>query len=289
MNVITLSRRLVAGVVASLAAAGLVALAAAPALAAPTPDTGVAVATADTGWVRVGHLSPDTAAVDVTLSALAGGSTIFQLQNVAYGQVSAYRPLAAGTYVVAMVPAGSPAGTPAVISATVTVTAGQAGTVAAYGPNKNLRTLAFTDDLTSPAAGQSRIRVIQASTKVSDVDVETTSGMPIATDAKAGTATGYASVPVGPWDLKLSAEGVASAAQVSLAPGTVNTLFVLDNASGGLTLMAVLDSSGAGEVPGGSLETGGGYLAHRATDPFALIGRVLSDLFRGLGGLVRLG
>ena len=300
MNRTTLTRRLMAGSVAALAAAGMIGLAAAPAHAATTTSAPASVrtATAESGWVRVGHLSPDTKSVDVKLAALAGGATLFELNDVAYGQVSPYTALAAGTYVVSMVPAGSPASTKAMISATVTVTPGQAETVAAYGPNKSIKTKVFTDDLTGPAAGQSRIRLIQASTRVKSVDVSTTTGIAIARGAKAGSATSYASVPVGPWGISLVAPSVTSAASVSLAPGSVNTLFVLDNAEGGLTIMSVLDSSAAGEAPAGPIETGGGGLrdagapgaaeiqttttktaTHPDADPLSVVGRFLADVF----------
>ena len=295
MNRSSIIRRVAAGSIAAVAVAGAIGLAAAPANAAVPASVSSSVQTAgtNTGWVRVGHLSPDTTSVDVKLSALSGGAVIFELKNVAYGQVSPYSNVGAGTYVVSMVPAGSPASTPAMISANVTITPGEAATVAAYGPNKSIKTKVFTDDLTGPAAGQSRIRLIQASTRVKSVDVSTTTGIAIAKGAKAGSATSYASVPVGPWGLNLVSPTTTSQASISLAPGTVNTLFVLDNASGGLTLMSVLDSSGAGESPDGPIETGGGGLrdsgssglaAAPANDPWSAVVTFFTHLFGAPAG-----
>lgn len=252
-------RRTITGAARAARAAALVAatavislgLGAAPAIAA-TPDD---------GWLRVGHLSPDTAAVDVRIAPASGDQTALELDDVAYGVVSSYAALPAGDYELTMVPAGSPADSAPAVSADVTVTAGQASTVAAYGLNAELQTTAFVDDLTGPAAGDARIRIIQASTTVPSVDVTTTTGAAIATDAASGTATAYASVPYGDWDLVVTTPDAASYdASVSVAPGTVNTLFVLDNASGGLTVLPVLDSSAAGDAPDGSIETGGGAL-----------------------------
>ncbi|KQX08155.1 hypothetical protein ASC59_10815 [Leifsonia sp. Root1293] len=249
-------RRLIAGATAFTAVAlASLGLAAAPALAATR------TAPADAGWVRVGHLSPDTVAVDVRLTPADGGAAPVELDDVSYGQVSPYAALAAGDYELTMVPTGAPAGTTPVIATEVAVTAGVANTVAAYGLNDSLQTLSLGDDLTSPAAGEARIRVVSASTQVDSVDVTTTTGVAIATGALSGTATDYASVPSGPWDLVVTTPDAASYdASVTVDPGTISTLFVLDNASGGLTVMPVLDSSAAGDAPDGSLDTGGGAL-----------------------------
>lgn len=247
-----LRSRLVRTALALAAAAGLALAAAAPAAAADAPAE---------GWVRVAHLSPDTKSVDVRLTALAGGGTVFELAGVGYGAVSDYWTLAPGTYVVSMVPAGAPANTTPVISQSVDVQAGKPLTVAALGKNAALSTTVFTDDLTAPADGQARIRVIQASTTAASVDVATDTGVAIATDATAGSATAYTSVPAGPWNLALTAPTTSSAASVDLAAGSVASLFVLDDASGGLVVKSVLDSAGVGPLPTGGIQTGGGATA----------------------------
>ncbi|MBO0984797.1 DUF4397 domain-containing protein [Rathayibacter sp. SD072] len=214
-----------------------------------------------TGWVRVAHLSPDTKSVDVTLTSLAGGGAAFELDDVAYGAVSPYWTLQPGTYVVSMVPSDAPEGTSPVIEQSVDVSAGTPLTVAALGRNAVLRTTVFIDDLTPPADGQTRVRVIQASTTASQVDVATTTGTALATDAAQGTATPYTSVPAGPWSLDLSAGSVSATADLDLAPGSVASLFVLDDASSGLVVSPVLDSAAVGDLPVGGIQTGGGATA----------------------------
>ena len=87
-------------------------------------------ATPEDGWLRVGHLSPDTKGVDVELSSLSGGKKVFELDDVTYGQVSPYQELPVGTYVLSMRAADAPDSTP-VISTDVTVSAGDANTVVA--------------------------------------------------------------------------------------------------------------------------------------------------------------
>ncbi|GGF41489.1 DUF4397 domain-containing protein [Subtercola lobariae] len=224
------------------------------AMAADAPTAG--------GWIRIAHLSPDTKAVDVTLTALAGGAKVYELDDLAYGAVSAYVAMSQGTYVVAMVPTGSPANTPAMIQQSINVVSGQPMTVAALGKNSDLKTVVFPDDLTPPAAGQARVRVIQASTDVSSVSIATSTGQPVTADAKQGTATGYASVPAGTWNLDLTGAASPATASVTLASGAVATLFVLDNSTGGVTIKPVIDSASVGATPVGGIQTGGGFLAH---------------------------
>lgn len=246
-------RRPLRAAIALAAAAALGALGAAPASAAE--------AAPGTGWVRVAHLSPDTTSVDVTLTALAGGGASFELDDVAYGAVSPYWSLEPGTYVVSMVPADAPDGTAPVIQQSVDVASGTPVTVAALGRNAVLSTKVFTDDLTPPADGQARVRVIQASTTASQVDVTTTTGTALATDAQQGTATNYTSVPAGPWSLDVSAGQVTARADLDLAAGSIVSLFVLDDAAGGLVVSPVLDSAAVGDLPTGGIQTGGGATA----------------------------
>ncbi len=233
------------------------------------------------GWVRVGHLSPDTKAVDVTLTSLAGGQVVYKLDDVTYGQVSPYRELPDGTYAVAMRASGASASAKPVVSASITVATGKPITVVAYGKNDALKTTVFQDDLTKPAAGDARIRLVQAATVSKSVSIETSTGTPIATNAPFGSASGYASVKAGTWHVDLTGKSkkVTSSATVSLASGSITTLFVLDNASGGITITPVVDSAATTTTPVGGVQTGGGYEAtHPKLDltsgfvPFSAVG-----------------
>jgi hypothetical protein len=240
---------LIGGVAAALVA-GTVGLSAPASAATSTSD----------GWLRVGHLSPNTAGVDVTLSNLSGGSAVFELDDVKYGQVSPYRELPAGTYVLAMRASNKPDSTP-VVSTDVTVAAGKATTAIAYGKNASLKTAAFTDDLTQPGDGKARLRLVQAATVAKTVDVSTSTGTAVAKDAKFGTATKYATVDSGPWTLDVSGNGKSGSASVDLASNTVSTLFVLDNSSGSLTVVPVTDAAATASTPAGGVQTGGGGTA----------------------------
>jgi hypothetical protein len=250
------SRTRRAGIVAAI-----VAVAATIAFAAPSAAT---AATDGTGWLRLGHFSPDTKAVDVRVTAVSGGSIMLELSDVAYGDISSYQSLKEGTYTISMIAADSDDWTKVAISDTVTVAPSEATTVAAYGPSATLQLRAFSDDLTTPASGNARIRVIQASTITPTVNVKTSTGLSIASNARPGSATAYAEVPAGSWNLQLVGAGVTDTADVTVAAGSVNTLFVLDTADGGLTILPILDSAATPVTPVGGVQTGGGWFASHA-------------------------
>ncbi|NHI16077.1 DUF4397 domain-containing protein [Microbacterium excoecariae] len=245
--------------VAAAALPAVLGSALAPAASASTTDPG--------GWARVAHLSPDTKAVDVQMTALSGGAVVYELDDVAYGAVSDYIPLDEGTYVVSMVPSDAADDAEPVVRQSVDVAEGEPVTVAAYGTNADLQTTVFDDDLSAPADGQARVRVIQASTVEPVVDVDTVDGQPIAQEVPSGAATGYAAVDAGSWDLELAGAGEASSAEVDLPAGSVSTLFVLDTADGALTAKAVTDSATLADMPIGGIETGGGGTANQGAFP----------------------
>jgi hypothetical protein len=255
----------------AIAAIGLVVTGTSAAQQANADSTRMPPATPTDGWMRVAHLSPDTKAVDVTLTAAKGGQTVVSLDKVGYGTVSQYIHIPAGVYVVAMRPWKASTSTKPLISASVDIVKGKTITVAAFGLFKDLKTRVFQDDLAAPSAKDARIRLIQASTITKSVDVKTSTGIVVADNAAQGQATDYASVPAGTWTLDLSSPKVSDASAVTLKQGSVNTLFVLDNASGGLSVKSVLDSASVGTAdPVGGVNTGGGWASsHPAFDVFS--------------------
>jgi hypothetical protein len=220
-----------------------------------------ASAAAGDGWVRLAHLSPDTKAVNITLSSLSGDVTLFKLKNVGYGAVSNYVRLPQGTYALAMVPASNtdPNATP-IVSGSVQVSAGKAETVAALGLNKDLKTKVISDDLNQSTGGDAAVRVVQASVKHDTVSVSAGS-KDVASDVSFGDVSSYAKIPAGSTTLALKAGSVSDTAAQTFPAGTIHTVFVLDKADGGLTVAAALDSSATAATPIGSVDTGGGALA----------------------------
>lgn len=252
-------------------------------LAAAAPAAPATAASRD-GWVRLAHMSPDTAAVNITLSSLSGDVTLFRLQNVGYGAVSKYMRLPAGTYALAMVPDGStdPDAKP-VVSGSVDVAAGKAETVAAIGKNDDLETKAFRDDLDEVAGDSAKVRIVQASVTHSTVSVSAGSTS-VASRAAFGDVTAYSTVSAGTADLTLSSGSDTATVNEQFTAGSSHTLFVIDDSSGGLTVSPALDSAAATETPVGSLAAGGGGLADD-TGSLALWLAVLA----GAGGATALG
>jgi hypothetical protein len=230
-------------------------LAAAAALAPALP----AAAVDEVGYVRVGHLSPDTAAADVSLTALSGGTTMYSLKGVPYGGVSKYMSLAPGTYALSMAPTVAGTNTP-LVTADVEVTPGMASTIVAIGPNASIHLVTIQDDLSSPASGKARVRVVHAATTQPEVTVKTADGTTLADKAQFGSTGQYTEVPPGSTSLTLTTASGDTPATVDLPDAANSTVFVLD-ASGGLTVLAVVDSAGVTETPVGGMGTGGGALA----------------------------
>jgi hypothetical protein len=242
---------------------------------------------ASPGYIRVGHLSPDTAAADITLSALAGGQVLYSLTGVGYGGVSKYMTLDPGTYALAMAPSEDGSNTP-LVNAEVEVVAGGAETIAAIGPNASIRLTTISDDLSAPADDNARVRAVQASTTSDTVSVATADGTTLLDAAAFGEVGDYTDVTPGSTDLTLTGDDGDASASVDLEGGASQTVFVLDNADGKLTALAVIDSASVTETPVGGVATGGGALASSVQTgmQLAAVGTVVGVML--LGGVLAL-
>jgi hypothetical protein len=238
------------------------------------------------GYVRLAHLSPDTPAVDVYLGAVSGGSPR-KFPAVAYGTVSGYLPVQAGTYSVAMRNVGAADTASPVLSTQVTVQAGSAYTVAGVGKFADLGLRVIGDDLALPAAGKAKVRVIQASIRAPLLDVSATNGNTIANGVAFASTTNYQEVQPGDWKLKLQPSGTGKATEVNArcAAGGVYSVLVLDGKNGGLTVEVRVDAKAGSVVPLGGVDTGAGGLSRPNRWP--LYGGWL--LAAGVGGLLLAG
>ncbi len=238
--------------------------------AAAASASALAPASAGVGWVRLAHFSPNTPAVDVYLYSFGDPSADLVLHHVAYGDTSPYETLAAGDYTVAMRAAGAaPASKPA-LSASITVKARHSYTVAGLGPESGLR-LAVLDDRLTPPDGKALVRVIQASLKQHVVSVSYGGGA-LASGLAFGSVSSYKTVTPQSVTVRVTGSGDAASVAVSVAPGTVHTLVVLDGASG-LEVDNLVDAAGSAVVPAGGAATGFGGMAPRL--PSALPWRIL--------------
>ncbi len=254
-------RRRLAGALAALAVVAAVALSASPAAAAGA------------GYVRLAHLSPDTPAVDVYLKADFGDGDEQTFPGVAYGAMSQYLRLPAGTYSVAMRKAGADPSTKPVLTTQVTVEDGSAYTVAGVGRYADLGLRVLRDDLKLPDPDESKVRIIQASVRAPVLDVDVADGPTIADAVQFATTTSYREVKPGRWTVQVEPSGGGTATELpcTLGAGSVYSLLVLDAKNGGLKTELHIDAGRQGTVPQGGVATGAGGAQPESPMPVALL------------------
>ncbi|GAA2555302.1 DUF4397 domain-containing protein [Pseudonocardia hydrocarbonoxydans] len=229
------------------------------ALVLSAPPAGAAPGGA--AYLRLAHLSPDTPAADVYVASVGDPAQSFVLPGVGYGAVSPYRPVPPGAYVVSMRAAGAAESSPPVVSTTVDAAAGNAYTVAGTGLSAELGLSVLDDRLDMPAAGRASVRVINAAVSAPVVDCGRAGQEPWARDVAFGTSTGYADVPLGTWDLEVTAAGrTVATLPVTLDTNSVYSVLLVDR-GGAVAAELHRDSSGTAEVPRGGVETGLGGTA----------------------------
>jgi hypothetical protein len=215
-------------------------------------------ASAGPAYVRLAHLSPDTPNVDVYLASVSDPALRFVVDGVGYGAVSDYRVLPRGAYTVSMRAAGAPADSPPVLATTLDAVPGAAYTVAGVGHYRDLGLTVLDDDLTMPAPGTSRVRVINAAATAPRVDVTADGAGEVAAGVPFAAASAYRTVPEGNWNLQVSPQGGApTRLPIRVGPNSVYTVLLLDD---GPALRAQLldDGNGSAGVPRGGVETGMG-------------------------------
>lgn len=218
-------------------------------------------AAADQGFVRCANLSPGTPE-DIYLYPFGNPMHPTVLMHDGYGSVSAYMPVAAGQYTVAMRPAGASSSSPPSVSTSFMVGAGTNYTVASIG-SASIRKLEILTDQTAGQAGHNAlVRVIQASVKQPKVTVSV-GGDTLARQLTFGAATSYQSVEPGTPTVTFVAPGSRAARTVRLPAGSVHTIVVLDEASGSkLKIDSLTDAAASRETaPKGGAATGMGGTA----------------------------
>lgn len=257
-------------------------LAAVPALLLSIPRAASAsTASSGTGWVRLAHLSPNTPAVDVYLYSFGNSTAAQVLHHVGYGVVSAYEPIAAGDYTVAMRAAGAAATSKPVLSASLDVASGGAYTVAGLGPESGLRLQVIKDELTTPP-GKALVRVIQASLQEHAVTVSW-QGAPAVSNLAFGAVSSYQAVSPATASLHVAGGSESVNSTVTLAAGSVHTLVVLDG-SNGLVLDNFLDAAGSGDAPSGAPATGFGGTAPRVPSALPWLSLIGAGLLLAVAG-----
>ena len=208
--------------------------------------------------VRVAHFSPDAPAVDVYVNDDK------VLSGVEYKTVSKYLELPAGSYDLAVRPAGAAASSDPVIEATAEVEAGNAYTVAAVGALADIAGEIFTDDLSAPGSGKAKVRVIHAAPEVPAVDVAVEGGPTLFEGAEFPSATDYAEVDAATYPIQVKAAGsddVLLEASLPVKAGTIYSVAAVGGAGKDVELLPIVDATGTGQAPHGGIATGAGGTA----------------------------
>jgi hypothetical protein len=217
------------------------ALLAALAVAACDDDDDPA-APATTAQLRVVHASPDAPNVDVLVDGAAA------LTNVPFKAASSYLPVPSGARNLKVRATGT---TTVVIDQTAAVSAGRAYTVLATGRVAAIAPLVLEDDLTNPAAGSVRLRLVHASPSAGAVDIYVTAptadiaaAAPTLANVPFRAASSYLEVPAGTYRVRVTPVGTKTVAidvnNVALAAGQIRTAVAVDGPGGGLPLGAIL-------------------------------------------------
>lgn len=193
-----------------------------------------------TARLRIVHASPNAPSVDV----LVDEDRV--LQNVPYRNASAFFfPVPAGERRIRVNAVGT---TTSVIDATATLDAQASYTVLATGPVATIQPLIAPDDLTAPAAGQVKVRVIHAAPAAAGVDVYVTAPGapltgPVLTNVPFRAVSGYLSVPAGTYQIRVTPTGTATVAidaTVTFVAGQIRTVVATDAPGGGAPLGAIV-------------------------------------------------
>jgi hypothetical protein len=174
------------------------------------------------------------------------------------------------------------------------VTVGNATTVALVTQGNSLAASTYADDLSAPPPGDAKVRVVHTVSDVAAVDVFVRSAPPGPTEVNStatnpsdppafsalgyGSASPYAKVPAGSYDVQVRATGsgqiVLSAHSWPVQAGTVASVVVLSGANG-VALAVVRDAAGTATIPSGGMATGDGGLARRRSGSAISVGLLL--------------
>lgn len=195
-----------------------------------------------TAQVRVVHGSPDAPAVDV----LVDGAEV--LGDVSYTQFSGYLDVPAGTRNI-KVNAANTATT--VINSSPTVAANGAYTIIATNLLNSIEPLVLVDDLTPPAAGNIKLRLVHGAPNVAGVDIYITAPnadismmTPNLTAVPFKAESGYLEVPAGDYQVRITPTGTKTVAidtgALALVAGQIRTAIAIEAQGGGTPLTALL-------------------------------------------------
>jgi Domain of unknown function (DUF4397) len=196
--------------------------------------------------VRVAHFSADAPPVDVYVDGKP------KLRNVPFQAMSDYLTLAAGAHTFDVRAAGAAATAAPAVSVSQDFVAGKSYTVAAVGPIASISGKVYEDNVTVPATGKARIRVIHATPSAPSVDVAVKGGAVLFPKLEFGTSSTYTEVAAGSYEIEVREAGKTEALltkPVTLQGGGVYTIAAVPAANGGPNLRGFIDVAPSAAPP----------------------------------------
>ncbi len=207
--------------------------------------------------VRVAYLSPDAANGDVYVNDEPVGA----LRDVAFGTVSPYLALPAGTRNVKVYPAGAaPKTSRPILETDMDLEGGGSYTLAAVGLAKDgsLELNLYEDDTSSHPEGKAKLRVIHALPDVGTATVRVKEGDgdedSFARSGFSKASNYYTEIPAGTYHVEVEDAGTDEMAldvpDLPLPEGEVCTIFAVGRAAdGSLGAVPAADGDGGGSLP----------------------------------------
>ncbi len=196
----------------------------------------------DQGRIRLVDASPDQSSVDV----LVDGNSV--ATNVDFGAATNYISVNNGSRHLQVEPTGS---TSTVVDQNISVSSSTDYTLL-LADTSPVSTVSFTDDNTSPTSGNFKLRVINASAAIGNVDVYIVApGTNISTTTPAisglgfDSASSYQSLGAGTYQIYVTTPGTTFAyintGSISFTTGQIRTIVILSNSSGGYSVLTLSD------------------------------------------------
>jgi hypothetical protein len=249
---VSTSRTLPTGVLAVLVALAVL-------LWSPSPASGVTPGEGETR-LRVGHFALATPDLVVEID----GRPLLR-EPIGYGTISDYQVVEPGSATVTFRSALEPAGSPPLATTEVDVEAGNAYSVVVAGTADQRQAKAFRDELTAPAEGSGRVRLVHLAPGVPAVDARVRDGIRLFEDAVFGDATSYVDVPAGVYDLEMLRAGtdqvLLAVRGVTVEAGSVYTMVGTGGGDQPVEVQAFVDAAGAAAMPRGGVAAGFGGAA----------------------------
>ena len=204
------------------------------------------------GRVRLANATPDTARARTVNAWFDDAPSVPLTANLAYGVATDYRAVTTGAHELNVRRTSDT--TLVVLDAPLDVALNTDYTVLATGLLPDLLPVVLTDDNAAPAAGEGKLRIVNAAPSAGAVDVYVTAPDVADISALAPTVSGlgfrsasaYLALAAGAQRVRVTGAGTqtvlldtaAPAVALALAAGQIRTVLVLDKPGGGQPLQA---------------------------------------------------